>query len=274
MLLLTLGLASASLLAASPVRAETTPAGFSVEILIDGQPVREYPARGTRYIEALKNTEYAIRLRNPLGVRVAVALSVDGLNTIDAKRTSAVNARKWVLAPYETVVISGWQTSSSHARQFYFTSEEQSYAQRLGQASDLGVISAVFYRERLPEPLPVTAPRATDNRTDAAGEGRTRQPSAGAPAAAPSEAQKSEAGAAGSAAAREEYAATGIGRRTEHQVEQVYLDLEPRAVASVNLRYEYRQQLVRLGVLPAAPDTLTRRERARGFEPGWCPAPR
>ena len=107
--------------------------GFGVEVLIDGRPVHRVPGPRHALHRGLKGREYAIRLRNPLGVRVAVALSVDGLNTIDAKRSTAHTARKWVLGPYETVVISGWQTSSSQARQFFFTSEEQSYAQWLGQ---------------------------------------------------------------------------------------------------------------------------------------------
>jgi len=46
-------------------------------------------------------------------------------------------------------------------------------------------------------------------------------------------------------------------------------------VQMVNIRYEFRPQLVRLGILPSAPaaDPLQRRERARGFEPGFCPEP-
>jgi hypothetical protein len=41
----------------------------------------------------------------------------------------------------------------------------------------------------------------------------------------------------------------------------------------VTVRYEFRPQLVRLGVLPAPrrADPLERRERARGFEPDYCP---
>ena len=78
-----------------------------------------------------KGKEYAIRLRNPYGVRVAVALSVDGLNTIDARETTATEARKWVLDPYETVTISGWQTSQTEARRFEFTTEARSYGQAL-----------------------------------------------------------------------------------------------------------------------------------------------
>ncbi len=47
----------------------------------------------------------------------------------------------------------------------------------------------------------------------------------------------------------EEYAATGIGERTQHQVEWMDIDLEDRPAAVVRIRYEFREQLVRLGVL-------------------------
>ncbi len=71
----------------------------------------------------------------------------------------------------------------------------------------------------------------------------------------------------------DEYAATGIGERTRHEVEWMDLDLEDRPAAVVRIRYEFREQLVRLGVLPADSDPFTRRERARGFSGGYCPEP-
>ena len=123
------------------------PAG-DVDILINGAPQRRYAHDGRWYVEALKGREYAIRMRNPFGVRVAVALSVDGLNTIDARETTAAGARKWVLEPHQTVTISGWQTSRTEARRFEFTTEEKSDGQALGKTANLGVITAVFFRER------------------------------------------------------------------------------------------------------------------------------
>ena len=126
------------------------PHSENVEILVGGAPQPRFAHSGRWYIEAFKGREYAIRLQNPYAVRVAVALSVDGLNTIDARETTAADARKWVLGPYETVTISGWQTSRTHARRFEFTTEERSYAQALGKATNLGVITAVFFKERVP----------------------------------------------------------------------------------------------------------------------------
>ena len=46
-----------------------------------------------------------------------------------------------------------------------------------------------------------------------------------------------------------------------------------RPAARLRIRYEFRPQLVRLGVLPAGGDRLARRERARGFD-DFCPEPR
>src|SRR6266850_2607585 len=125
-----------------------------VDILVDGAPQSRYAHNGRWYVEARKGREYSIRLRNPYAVRVAVALSVDGLNTIDARETTAADARKWVLGPYETVIISGWQTSQTEARRFEFTTEASSYGQALGKTANLGLISAVFFKERAPIVMP------------------------------------------------------------------------------------------------------------------------
>jgi hypothetical protein len=230
-----------------------------IDILVGGTPQRRYAHNGRWYVEAFKGREYAIRLRNPYGVRVAVALSVDGLNTIDARQTTAAEARKWVLGPYETVTISGWQTSRREARRFEFTTEEKSYGQALGKTANLGVVSAVFFRERVSV---YTRDRAAES------DGRAApQPPPASPAPEASVARKGRP--------QDEYAATGMGRRTEHAVTEVRMDLEDAPVHTVDIRYEFRPQLVRLGILkpPHAPGPLARREHARGFEPGFCPEP-
>ena len=243
-----------------------------VEILVNGLPLARYAHDGRWYVEAQKGREYAIRLHNPYPVRVAVALSVDGLNSIDARTTSAANARKWVIGPYQTITISGWQTSVSHARAFEFTTEERSYGQALGKTANLGTISAAFFRERVPQyslRRDQAAPGAPRERTgrapsDAEARGKAEAPAAAAPLGSGLNLQR---------AAPDEYAATGMGRRTDHAVEQVWLDLEDAPVASVNIRYEFRPQLVRLGILPPSvrEDPLRRRDRARAFEPGFAP---
>src|SRR5262245_8725548 len=131
----------------------------TMEILVDGRPVTEYAARGASYIEALAGREYAVRLTKRTDRRIAVALSVDGLNSIDAKTTSAADATKWVLGPYESITIDGWQTSAQTARKFFFTTESRSYGAWLGKTRNLGVIAAAVFRERLPMPRPLCGDR-------------------------------------------------------------------------------------------------------------------
>src|SRR5687768_3874736 len=120
--------------------------GFGLEVLVGGGPLEVLYGRGRRYVEAREGEEYSLLVRNPLPVRVAVALSVDGLNTIDARRTSAWDASKWVIEPHGSITVSGWQMSTQRARRFYFTSEHDSYGAKLGQGANLVVISAVFFR--------------------------------------------------------------------------------------------------------------------------------
>jgi hypothetical protein len=251
--------------------------GFDVQILVDGRPLEEYDARGKSYVEARAGAEYEVRIHNPLPYRVAVALSVDGLNSIDARHTTAWNASKWVIEAYGTINISGWQMSSERARRFYFTSERDSYGAKLGQTANLGVVSAVFFRERRPYPLPVTPapypyPIDKEDSRRRSGEaptaGSTTEPSG----------SDSRMGNQDSAAVRkgqvvpepdDEYAATGIGRSVHNDVRWVNMELDSRPAGEVMIRYEYYPALVRLGVLPRAyprPDPLRRREGARGFE--------
>ena len=196
---------------------------FQVDVIVNGRQLKANYEHGRFYINAPYGEEYEIRLRNSSGHRIAVALSVDGLNTIDATRTSAWDASKWLIEPSQTVTIKGWQMSSEHARRFYFTNERDSYAAKLGQRGNLGVISAVFFRERRPV-IVVPSPRDSDvSRED-------RQSST----------MEAPAGAATGQSRSRKDAATGIGRSVHHDVRYVDLDLDSRPAAEITIRYQYR----------------------------------
>jgi hypothetical protein len=214
-----------------------------------------------------------LRLSNPTGRRVAVALSVDGLNVINAKHADPRKSPKWILDPWETIEISGWQVSGSHARSFYFTGERNSYGAAIGQTENLGVIEAVFFREELSfteQWLPFM------NRDEKSQGKREREDSAGAaPRAqapttspAPSGAMESQ----GKDKLDDDYAATGMGDKRRHDVREVEVELESSPAAKVRIRYEFRPQLVKLGVLPRYESPIDRRERAQGFA-SYCPEP-
>ncbi|HKV34611.1 MAG TPA: hypothetical protein VJP89_09825 [Pyrinomonadaceae bacterium] len=198
---------------------------FELDVMVDGRALNEYQESGRIFVDALQGAEYELRLRNPLPDRVAVALSVDGLNTIDAEQTSAWNASKWVIEPYQTITISGWQMSSERARRFYFTTERDSYAAKLGRKANLGVITAVFFREK-GKPIPITR-----------GDVDTSGP---VPAAEPQ--LRAEASRDSTAKAGNSKAATGIGRSVRHDVRTVDMDLDSRPAAELTLRYQFSRE--------------------------------
>lgn len=191
---------------------------FELEVLVDGRPLSEHYTRGKTHVDAIEGAEYEVRLRNSSPDRVAVALTVDGLNTIDARQTSAWSSSKWVIEPYDTITIGGWQMSSERARRFYFTTERDSYAAKLGRTANLGVISAVFFRER-GRVAPITQSESQSS------EGPRMKADGGA-------GMKAEA-------SRDRSAATGIGRSVRHDVRSIDMDLDPRPAAELTVRYEY-----------------------------------
>ena len=262
-------LALFALLAASagPLRASEN-AEYSLTVLVDGAVTPEYAARQRIYVEALKGKEFVLRISNPTNRRVAVALSVDGRNVIDAKRTTSGEAAKWVLGPWETIDVPGWQVSGATARRFFFTETSKSYAKWLGDTANVGTIEAVFYRERLRDPRPAEM-RWKD------------EPVAQEGTASRDQAQRSQTGAPPTAQspsgaktkkADDSYAATGIGNATEFPVEWVAFEAESSPAARIALRYEFRAELVRLGVLPRE-EELFARDRAHGFEHDYAPDP-
>ncbi|HEY4231698.1 MAG TPA: hypothetical protein VGO79_16145 [Thermoanaerobaculia bacterium] len=267
--------------AAGALGADGSP--FTVSVLVDGVPTPEYAARGRVYVEALKAREFTIRLQNPTSERVAVALSVDGRNVVDAGRTSAPAAAKWILGPYQTVEIPGWQVSGQTSRKFFFTETAHSYAKWLGDAANVGTIEAVFFREKPRPPIVAQTERPAKDQAregsetaqapsgNQAGSGWADGQSAGSPKAEPAPSADARRKAA---ATRDEesFAATGIGRETSFPVQWVAFEENPTPAARIAIRYEFHEQLVRLGVLPRE-DDLYARENASGFDHRYAPDP-
>jgi hypothetical protein len=234
--------------------------GFDVEVLVAGRPLEREYRDGLRFVRAVEGADYVLRISNPLPERVAVALSVDGLNAVDARSTGASEASRWLTRPYQTLTVTGWQVGSERAHRFHFTHEADSYAARLGRPADFGVIRAVFYREQQPPIVVAPRPHGTED---------SRRESRSAAEARPSTAQ------AGGADSRRRYeerpgynqrrAATGIGRSEPGEVDAVDMVLEREPVAEIEVHYAYRPPWRRSEVVP--------RPWPAPFDGGFCPEP-
>jgi hypothetical protein len=263
-----------------PERLEVPGHLIGVSVEIDGRPVPLFPApdgSGRHYLEARQGRRYAVSLVNRTAARLGVVLTVDGLNVISGQRDEG-QGRMYVLEPWQRTTVRGWRTSLEEVRRFTFVDEARSYAARSGKANaKLGWIEASVYGERRPwvregirREAPVPLPRPSEPEAhDASRAPAAPPPGEGSEAESPSEPASTVEGRAGARS----FPGTGWGRRVHDRV--VLVDFEPEASPAerTTLRYEYRQALVALGVLPHARldrDRLWQRDRG---EDGFAPAP-
>jgi hypothetical protein len=194
--------------------------GHTFESYILGDNLGRYQEiwkNSSSFIQVGRDEEYSIVIRNPLPVRVAVAVTVDGLNVIDGKRSSAANAEKWIIDPYETLTLRGWQTDRSTLRRFVFTDKSGSYAQWKGNVDkkaytqNLGVIGVAFFWNSFELQTALHPPKPFD---DKIGGNKCRS-------AASDRAPASQPMMSKSAEPEEEKAGTGMGSREGNSVVDV-----------------------------------------------------
>ena len=122
-----------------------------IQIVVGGKELTQYFSIGPHpklLIEMQEGKEFSVRVINRFHCKTTVAVAVDGLNSIDATRTSPDKAKKWIIEPMQTITIKGWQEASNRLRKFVFTSGKDSYGAMHGNIADLGTISVTQYLER------------------------------------------------------------------------------------------------------------------------------
>jgi len=234
--------------AGAATAATTHFSGYRFEAYVAGRhhTYQERSRDGTPFIEAEKGAEYSVVIRNPLPVRVAVAVTVDGLNTIDGKRTSPENAHKWMIDPHGTITVRGWQTGSDMLRRFVFTSEAASYAEwkqmrdRKDYTANLGVIGVAWFWNS-GELRDALRPVVSETMDDGYGRGcRSPAPSASAPAEKSRQLTcESESG---------ERAGTGMGGKEQHRVVSVAFTHDAGMYSAddvLMIRYEFAKKAPR-----------------------------
>jgi hypothetical protein len=185
----------------------------------DGMRYREFPQNGKSMLKVQADEEYSIVIRNPLPVQAAVAVTIDGLNSIDGKRATPKNSKKWIIGPNATLSIEGWQTGGQTLRRFVFTHDASSYAQwqenRTGKplTRNLGVIGVAWFWNKEELDAALHPPQPFENEYSSPN-GTPRQASRGKSAASP--AYEAQAGSA-----VQDKAGTGMGRQEYNAVTQV-----------------------------------------------------
>jgi hypothetical protein len=258
---------------------ETTADGHlvDVEILVGGDTAPLYLRPGAwdrHYFEAFKGRNYALSVRNNTGRRVAVLISVDGLNVVNGERSSlSGHEPMYVLDPWERTVIQGWRTSLRDVRRFVFVDEHRSYAERTGQSNgDLGWIRVLSFRE---QERRGRGPAIKDSRDrdDVPFGGRANEGEDEGVAPAPGEmrAQKPNATDKTYGYAPESSPGTGWGEQRHDPVRRTHFVPAGGATDRLVFRYEYASGLRALGIIPSRGRVWDRERGQFGFAkpPGW-----
>ena len=133
---------------------------FKIEIISGGMVKPVYTDGKALYVEATDNEEYSIRLVNGASEAVAMVLLVDGVNSIYENgrpvRDVPSGCRPWVVYPtsQRDFVQSGWQATKDTCKRFVFCSDiSQTVAAKLGYTNELGMITAVVYKQASEESI-------------------------------------------------------------------------------------------------------------------------
>jgi hypothetical protein len=192
------------------------------------------------FLEAVKGGRYSIQVTNKSDRRIGVVIAVDGRNIINAKKSDLKrNERMYIIRPYETNTFEGWRTSMDRTNRFYFTEQSDSYAEKVfSDASAMGTIALAVYMEKFPEIMPY--PGRSSQMKEA--------PAAAAPYA-PSESHSSDR----AERKKSEQAGTGFGETTYSPAYVVQFESECVAADKIVLKYEWRSELCRRGIITCGP---------------------
>lgn len=187
------------------------------------------------YLEAERDSNYGIRIRNYSGERIGLVIAVDGRNILSGQKSHLqANEPMYVLGAHDQATYAGWRTSDTRVHRFFFTDVENSYAESWGDRSAMGVIVVAAFRE-----IPRIHSRRESGRQEAA-------PEANAPG-------ESRAGKSMESTDAPSAAGTGFGDR--HQSRSIRVSFKPQRNAFTThfLKYEWRETLVSLGIIHDTP---------------------
>jgi hypothetical protein len=119
-----------------------------------GRVLPTWSHHGRTYTLGRKGERYLVRVRNQSGRRAEVVVSVDGRDVVDGRPASFAK-RGYLVEPGGEVTIDGYRLNDAAVAAFRFSSVSASYASRMGDARDVGVIGVAVFPERVP---PVAIP--------------------------------------------------------------------------------------------------------------------
>lgn len=123
-----------------------------IEILVGGKPIKKFAHKGKTYIQANKESEYSIRLKNNSWKRRMFTVSVDGINVVNGK-AAGTSPFGYVINGYASYEVKGFRTNNEEVHPFRFNDKDKSYAAKSeetdGDTSNCGVIGVLVHDEKV-----------------------------------------------------------------------------------------------------------------------------
>ncbi len=224
--------------------------GELVEVRILSDSGQEFPTYRTYprqhqegrffYMEAVKGQRYSVHVINKSDRRIGVVIAVDGRNIIDGKKSDLKRTeRMYIIGPYGANTFEGWRTGMDRTNRFYFTEQSDSYAEKVfADATAMGTIALAVYREKLSEIIPYSGKSS-----------RMKESPSGTAPCAPGESRPGDK----FEQKKEERAGTGFGETTYSPAYVVQFNPEQTMSEKIVLKYEWRSELCRKGIIPCRP---------------------
>ncbi len=268
-------------------------AGNMAQLEVYDRPLRDtsiFYRRGNElWMEGTPGKEFGLWLRNMTDRRILVVASIDGVNIITGE-TASPDQTGYVLEPRQVIAVDGWRKSYTQTAAFFFADKSASYAARTGRPNDVGVIGLAVFQERVPvavrSKVEIGAAESWNREPgkDARTQGSPTPSSAPvddpapmrADAAAPrAERPRDAINAQGSLAQPMPAPSLGTGHgRTEYSnVQRVdFVRATAQPAETVIVRYDRRENLVAMGILPPPPVAVRKPDPFPGLR--FVPDPR
>lgn len=138
--------------------------GAEVEVWVSssGRALPIFYLDGLNYLLGEEGDRYAICMKSQIDTRIEAVVSVDGRDVVSGRIADYKQDRGYVLMPGEEICVEGFRRSLTEVAAFEFTRPTDSYAARMGDAGNVGVIGvAVFSEMSAPQPAAVIASEAS-----------------------------------------------------------------------------------------------------------------
>lgn len=212
------------------------------------------------YMEAVKGERYSIEVTNKSDWNIGLVIAVDGRNIISGSKSDLKNnERMYIISPHATNTFEGWRTGMDRTNRFYFTEQSDSYAEKaFSDGSAMGTIAVAVYREKS-RPVVFKSEPLYRDRAQEAPAGAVPRPQSSLEKRSYDRVEKEKS----------EQAGTGFGETTYSPAREIRFETEKMVAEKIVLKYEWRQELCKKGIIGCAPKNRLWPEGG-----GFAPIPR